>query len=123
MPFCSWSVIRRRASRRRCARAAASSPCALGAALNVAAAVAAATGTAADAAQGAAAAADGSVARALAFLDEDALELRRHALDLLDRLPALDSKALHALGEALAEPTRSRSPPLSTPSMSGCRNG
>ena len=73
----------------------------LGAA-NVAAAVAAATGTAADAAEGAAAAADGSVARALAFLDEDALELRQHALNLLDRLPALDSKALHALGEALA---------------------
>ncbi len=75
----------------------------LGAA-DVAAAVAAATGTAADDAKltAAAAAADGSVARALAFLDEDALELRQHALDLLDRLPALDSKALHALGEALA---------------------
>ena len=38
----------------------------------------------------------------LAFLDEGALELRQQALDLLDRLPALDAKALHALGEALA---------------------
>ena len=28
--------------------------------------------------------------------------LRQQALDLLDRLPALDGKALHALGEALA---------------------
>jgi len=50
----------------------------------------------------AAAAADGSVARAFALLDAGALELRQQALDLLDRLPALDSKALHALGEALA---------------------
>jgi DNA polymerase III subunit delta' len=73
-------------------------------AADVAAAVAAATGRAADEAEVAAAtaAADGSVARALAFLDEDALELRQHALNLLDRLPALDSNALHALGEALA---------------------
>jgi len=50
----------------------------------------------------AAAAAEGSVARALALLDEDALALRRHALDLLDRLPVLDADALHALGDALA---------------------
>jgi DNA polymerase III subunit delta' len=50
----------------------------------------------------AAAAADGSVERALALLDGDALELRQKALDLLDRLPAVDSRALHALGEALA---------------------
>jgi DNA polymerase-3 subunit delta' len=50
----------------------------------------------------AAAAADGSVARAFALLDAGALELRQQALDLLDRLPALDSKALHSLGEALA---------------------
>ena len=50
----------------------------------------------------AAAAAEGSVARALALLDEGALALRQQALDLLDRLPALDPKALHALGEALA---------------------
>lgn len=50
----------------------------------------------------AASAAEGSVARALSFLDEGALELRQQALDLLDNLPTLDSKALHALGEALA---------------------
>src|SRR5579863_1272726 len=70
----------------------------------VGAALAAATGFAADDPDiaAAAAAADGSVARALAFLDEDALALRQQALDLLDRLPALDAKALHALGEALA---------------------
>ncbi len=71
---------------------------------DLAAALAAATGEAADDPDivAAAAAADGSVARALAFLDEGALALRQQALDLLDRLPALDAKALHALGEALA---------------------
>src|SRR5579872_657289 len=70
----------------------------------VAAALAAATGQ--DASDpdimAAAAAADGSVGRGLALLDEDALALRQRALDLLDRLPALDANALHALGEALA---------------------
>lgn len=51
----------------------------------------------------AAAAAGGSVARALALLDEGALELRQQALDLLAKLPApLDAADLHALGEALA---------------------
>jgi DNA polymerase III subunit delta' len=50
----------------------------------------------------AAAAADGSVARALAMLDGDALQLRQHAMAMLDRLPATDTKALHALGEAIA---------------------
>ncbi len=50
----------------------------------------------------AAAAADGSVARAVAFLDPDALALRQRALDMLDRLPALNAEALHALGDALA---------------------
>ena len=71
---------------------------------DVAAAFAAATGEAADDPDiaAAAAAADGSVARALALLDEGALALRQQALGLLDRLPALDAKALHALGEALA---------------------
>jgi DNA polymerase-3 subunit delta' len=71
---------------------------------DIAAAVAGATGSAANDAdvQAAAAAAEGSVARALALLDEDALELRQHALTLLDRLPTLDSNALHALGDALA---------------------
>jgi DNA polymerase III subunit delta' len=71
---------------------------------DIAAAVAAATGTAASEPQiaAAAAAADGSVTRALALLDGDALELRQRALDLLDKLPALDAGALHALGEAIA---------------------
>ena len=75
----------------------------LGAA-DVVAALAAATGAAVDDPDlaAAAAAADGSVARARAFLDEGTLTLRRQALDLLDRLPALDARALHALGEALA---------------------
>jgi DNA polymerase III subunit delta' len=50
----------------------------------------------------ASAAAEGSVARALSLVDEGALVLRQQALDLLDRLPSLDAKALHALGEALA---------------------
>jgi len=70
----------------------------------VAAAVAAATSEAADDARiaAAAAAAEGSVARALALLDGDAIALRQQALAMLDRLPALDSRALHALGEALA---------------------
>ncbi len=35
-------------------------------------------------------------------MDEGALMLRQQALDLLERLPSLDAKALHALGEALA---------------------
>ena len=50
----------------------------------------------------AAAAADGSVERALALLDEDALELRQQALEALEALPALDADALHALGDAIA---------------------
>jgi DNA polymerase III subunit delta' len=71
---------------------------------DVAAAVAAATGAAASDPQllAAAAAAEGSVARAMALLDEDALALRQRALELLDRLPALDANALHGLGDALA---------------------
>ena len=47
-------------------------------------------------------AADGSVARALTLLDEDALLLRQRALDLLARLPVVDPTELHALGDALA---------------------
>ena len=71
---------------------------------DVAAAVAVATGSPATDPDimAAASAADGSVARALALLDGDALALRQRALDLLDKLPALDAGALHALGEAIA---------------------
>jgi DNA polymerase-3 subunit delta' len=71
---------------------------------DVAAAVASATGSPAGDPDitAAAGAADGSVARAFSLLDEGALDLRRQALDLLDGLPALDTRALHALGEALA---------------------
>jgi DNA polymerase III subunit delta' len=74
------------------------------AAADVAAALAAAVERPANDPQieAAAAAADGSVARALAFLDGDTLALRRQALGELDRLPALDAGALHALGDALA---------------------
>jgi DNA polymerase III subunit delta' len=70
---------------------------------DVAAAAAMVTGASADDPDivAAAAAADGSVARALALLDENALALRQQALDLLNSLPALDSKALHAFGDAL----------------------
>ncbi len=71
---------------------------------DVAAALAAAVGCPSTDPQveAAASAADGSVARALAFLDEGALALRRRALGELDRLPALNANALHALGDALA---------------------
>jgi DNA polymerase III subunit delta' len=69
---------------------------------DVAAAAAAATTAGAADVMAAAAAAEGSVGRALALLDEDARALRQQALDLLDRLPMLDTHALHALGEALA---------------------
>jgi DNA polymerase-3 subunit delta' len=74
------------------------------AAADVAAALANATGMAATDADiaPAAAAAEGSVARALSFLDDGALELRQRALDMLEHLPALDAKELHSLGEALA---------------------
>ncbi len=70
----------------------------------VAKAVAAATGAAPTDPQitAAAAAAEGSVTRALALLDEDALALRQQALDLLNALPSLNPNALHALGDALA---------------------
>ena len=69
---------------------------------DIAAAVAAVAGIEPDDPEIAAAAADGSVARALTLLDEEALLLRQHALDLLARLPAVDPADLHALGEALA---------------------
>jgi DNA polymerase-3 subunit delta' len=46
-------------------------------------------------------AADGSVTRALALLDEDAQVLRQRVLDLIAQLPEPDPRALHALGDAL----------------------
>jgi len=50
----------------------------------------------------AAKAAEGSVGRALMFLEGDALEFRQQVMDLLERLPALDPRALHALGDEIA---------------------
>jgi DNA polymerase-3 subunit delta' len=49
----------------------------------------------------AAAVADGSVRRALAFLQGDALDLRNLIMALLERLPTVDPRALHALGDRL----------------------
>ena len=69
---------------------------------DVARAATAAIGEAADAIRGAAAAASGSVGRALMLLEGDALELRQQVVGLLDRLPALDPRALHALGDEIA---------------------
>jgi DNA polymerase-3 subunit delta' len=73
------------------------------AAADVARAVAAATGRAADDPQlrEAAAAAEGSVARALALIDGETQALRQRVLDLFAQLPDPDPRALHALGEAL----------------------
>ncbi|MEI8154595.1 MAG: DNA polymerase III subunit delta', partial [Hyphomicrobiales bacterium] len=47
-------------------------------------------------------AAGGSVGRALTLLEGDALELRQQVTGLLDRLPALDPRALHELGDEIA---------------------
>jgi DNA polymerase-3 subunit delta' len=49
-----------------------------------------------------AAAADGSVGRARAQLDGEGLALRQRIAGLLDRLPELDTRALHALGDSMA---------------------
>ncbi len=51
--------------------------------------------------QEAAVAADGSIARALGFLDGPALALRQRVLELFAQLPDPDPRALHALGDAL----------------------
>ena len=59
-------------------------------------------GASAEDIRAAATAADGSVGRALMLLEGDALELRQQVNGLLDRLPALDPRALHALGEEIA---------------------
>jgi DNA polymerase-3 subunit delta' len=71
---------------------------------DVAAALAAIAGSQTDdeGVAAAAAAAGGSVNRALALLDEDALTLRQQALNLLARLPSVDPADLHALGNAMA---------------------
>ena len=63
---------------------------------------AAGEGASADDIRAAADAADGSAGRALMLLEGDALELRQQVNGLLDRLPALDPRALHALGEEIA---------------------
>jgi DNA polymerase III subunit delta' len=72
-------------------------------AADVARAIAAATGRDADDEdiKNAAAAADGSVARAFALLDDRARALRQRVLDLIAQLPNPDPRALHALGDAL----------------------
>lgn len=46
--------------------------------------------------------AEGSVGRALSFLDGESLKLHRRTADLLQSLPNADPRALHALGDALA---------------------
>jgi DNA polymerase-3 subunit delta' len=70
---------------------------------DVARAAAAAAGREPDDADVAAAAmaAEGSVARALTLMDADAMALRRAVAALLDSLPRLEPRAMHALGEAL----------------------
>lgn len=50
----------------------------------------------------AAAASDGSVGRALRFLDGPALALRQRVFELFAQLPNPDPRALHALGDALS---------------------
>jgi DNA polymerase-3 subunit delta' len=69
---------------------------------DVARAAAAALGRRADEVTAAAEAAEGSVARAITLLDGSALLLRKRVADLLENLPDLDPRALHALGDALA---------------------
>jgi DNA polymerase-3 subunit delta' len=72
-------------------------------ATEVARAAATAIGEDAEAAniKAAAAVADGSVRRALALLDGEALDLRSRITALLEQLPAVDPRALHALGDRL----------------------
>ena len=77
---------------------------------DVARAAGAAVGRAADDAEitAAAMAAEGSVARALTLLDDDAMALRHSVTALLDSLPRADPRALHALGEALGRADQQR---------------
>jgi DNA polymerase III subunit delta' len=51
-------------------------------------------------------AAEGSVARALTLLGGDALRLHQRTADLLDTLPRVDPRELHALGDALGSSDR-----------------
>ncbi|MBV6488257.1 MAG: DNA polymerase III subunit delta' [Pseudorhodoplanes sp.] len=50
----------------------------------------------------AASAAEGSVARAIGLMDADTAKFRTRLIALLDGLPDVDARALHALGDALA---------------------
>jgi DNA polymerase-3 subunit delta' len=52
--------------------------------------------------KGAAAAAEGSVARALALLDGETFGLRQRVLSLLEKLPTVDMRALHALSDSMS---------------------
>lgn len=68
----------------------------------VAAAASAITGqTVSDQVKSAAALSEGSIARAIALLDEDTLALRQRIEALLEQSPSVDARALHALGDAL----------------------
>jgi DNA polymerase-3 subunit delta' len=67
---------------------------------DLACAVSAATGRPADDPE--LASAEGSVGRTLALLDGASLKLRAQIVGLLDKLPAIDPHALHALGDQLA---------------------
>jgi DNA polymerase-3 subunit delta' len=73
------------------------------AAADVARAIAAATGRdpSNPRVTSAAAAAEGSVRRAVELLDSAALDLRKRVMALLDALPALDPRALHAIGDRI----------------------
>jgi DNA polymerase-3 subunit delta' len=54
----------------------------------------------------AAKASEGSVARALTLLGGDALKLHQRTATLLDTLPRVDPRELHALGDALGNSDR-----------------
>jgi len=78
------------------------------AAADVAGAVSAALGRDADeaAVQKAAASSEGSVARAIALIGGPLLAIRERVIEQLDRLPATDPRALHALGESIERADR-----------------
>lgn len=71
---------------------------------DVVGAAAAATGRSPDDTdvEAAAAAAEGSVRRAIDLLDSDALRFRERLLGLLDQLPQVDARSLHAFSDAIA---------------------